>query len=228
MNVDEYFGKWSKVIDTKEADRVVRKLLPIKNNICPQLKDLFRAFLLCPYDDLRVVIIGQDPYFNLRNGSVVATGLAFANSSNTPENSYSPSLEILRESVIDFSKSHGIINFDPSLERWAEQGVLLLNASLSCLKGRPGSHNLLWMPFISSLLTHLSEQKTGVVYVLMGSSAQALSSCINSKNNYILKIKHPSWYARVKEPMPSELWREIDNILIGQNGYGIEWFKEDN
>ena len=153
-----------------------------------------------------------------------ATGLAFANPPGTPEDSYSPSLSVLTESVIDFTKPHGVINFDPSLKMWEKQGVLLLNSALSCQKGMAGSHTLLWRPFIKNLLTNLSWYMPGIVYVLMGSQAQTLESYINKKNNYIFSTKHPSWYAREHQRMPSDIWRSINDILISQNGYGIKWF----
>ena len=221
MTKQEYFGDWAGVVDLQEADRIIRKLSAF-HHICPQLKDIFKAFLLCPLRNLRVVIIGQDPY--PQKG--VATGLAFANSSDTPENSYSPSLEILRESVIDYTIPHRTITFDPDLEKWEEQGVLLLNSALTCELEKVGSHTLLWRPFITSFLTNLSKCSTGIVYVLMGNQAQTLEPYINHQFNHVIRIRHPSYYARTKTRMPSSLWSQVNNILIGQNGYGIEWYKE--
>ena len=222
MTIEEYFGDWSKVVDLKEADRILRSLTSSKQLICPQLKDVFKAFKYCALKDLRVVILGQDPY--PQKG--VATGIAFANSPNTQEDSYSPSLEILRESVIDYTIPHRTIIFDPSLEKWESQGVLLLNSALTCQLGRVGSHSLLWRPFIKSLLTNLSKQTCGIVYVLMGTEAQSFEPYINKQFNHIVRIRHPSYYARTKTRMPSDIWQEVNNILIGQNGYGIEWYQE--
>jgi uracil DNA glycosylase len=104
--------------------------------------------------------------------------------------------------------------------------VLLLNSALSCELGRVGSHTLLWRPFMKSLLTNLSKYRTGIVYLLMGTQAQTLEPYINRQFNYVVRIRHPSWYARQKQRMPSDIWQEINSILIGQNGYGIEWFTE--
>lgn len=232
MTIQEYFGDWSKVVDLTEADRIMKKLSASNHVICPQPKDIFKAFRLCPFNALRVVITGQDPYPTLRSvccNSVatqlpVATGLAFANSPDNKE--LSPSLEVLKESVINYTIPHRTTIFDPSLEKWEAQGVLLLNAALSCEVGRVGSHALLWRPFIKSLLTSLSQYHTGIVYVLMGTQAQSLEPYINKKFNHVIHIRHPSWYARQKERMPSDIWQEINSILIAQNGYGIEWFTE--
>jgi uracil-DNA glycosylase len=222
MTVQEYFGDWSKVVDLHEADRIIRKLSASNHVICPQLKDIFRAFTLCPLNNLRAVLIGQDPY--PQRG--VATGLAFANSPDTPDAKLSPSLEILKESVINYTIPHRTINFDPSLEKWEAQGVLLLNSALSCEVGRVGSHTLLWRPFMKFLLTNLSKYRTGIVYLLMGTQAQTLEPYINRQFNYVVRIRHPSWYARQKQRMSSDIWQGINSILIGQNGYGIEWFTE--
>ena len=222
MTIKEYFGDWSRVVDLQEADRILRKLSASHYTICPQLKDIFKAFTLCSLNNLRVVLIGQDPY--PQRG--VATGLAFANSSDTPDTQLSSSLEILKESVINYTIPHRTINFDPSLEKWEAQGVLLLNSALSCEVGRVGSHTLLWRPFIKSLLTNLSKYHTGIVYVLMETAAQSFEPYINKQSNHIIRIRHPSWYARQRQRMPSDIWHEINSILIDQNGYGIEWFKE--
>lgn len=223
MTIQEYFGDWSDVIDLKEADRIMKRLSASNYVICPQPKDIFKSFHLCSLHSLRLVIIGQDPY--PQKG--VATGLAFANASNTPDNCLSPSLEVLRESVIDYTIPHGIVNFDPSLEKWEEQGVLLLNSALSCEVGKIGSHTLLWRPFITSFLTNLSKCSTGIVYVLMGSQAQSLEPYINKHFNYVIRCRHPSYYARTKTKMPKDIWQSINEILISQNGYGIEWYQEN-
>lgn len=226
MSMIEYFGDWRKVLNLNDVEYLIKNLTSIKEKVCPLPKDVFNAFAKCPYNNLRVVILGQDPYNNYRNGKPVATGIAFANTSDTSEENYSPSLEVLKESVIDYTKYHRNIIFDPSLEKWEEQGVLLLNSALSCIMGKPGSHSLMWRPFIKHLLINLSKYHTGIVYVLMGSDAQSFEMYINKMHNHIIKIRHPSWYARQNIRMPSELWNQINEILIGQNGYGIEWYKE--
>lgn len=232
MTIQEYFGDWSKVVDLSEADRILKKLSASHHIICPQLKDIFKAFILCPLNNLRCVLIGQDPYPNLKttvlDGSPikipVATGIAFANSPDTV--ALSPSLEVIRESVINYTIPHRTTIFDPSLEKWEAQGVLLLNSALSCEVGRVGSHMLMWRPFIKSLLTNLSKYHTGIVYVLMGTVAQSFEPYINKQFNHVVHIRHPSWYARQRQRMPSDIWQEINSILIAQNGYGIEWFTE--
>lgn len=207
MTIQEYFGDWCKVINLTEANTILKKLVASKQPVYPNIKDIFKDFTLCPLHNLRVVIMGQDP--------------------STSPSHFSPSLEVLMESVIDFSLPHGNINFDPSLEKWESQGVLMLNSALSCNVGKVGSHALLWKPFIRSFLTNLSLHTNGIVYVLMGSEAQSFESYINGKYNYILKTRHPLWYAKNNLPMPSNIWIHINSILIGQNGYGIQWYESN-
>ena len=226
MTKEEYFGDWSKVIDLNMAAKIVREIDGLYS-ICPQKKDIFKAFKLCPLNNLRVVILGFDPYNDIYKGKPRATGIAFANATNTPEEDYSPSLEILKESVIDYTKPHGIINFDPSLEKWEEQGVLLLNSALTCYPWHTGSHSLKWRPFTRFLLTNLSRYSVGIVYLLLGNDAQTFEPYIEKKFNHVIRCRHPSYYARTNTRMPSDVWKQINDILIGQNGYGIEWYKEE-
>ena len=226
MTIQEYFNDWSQVIDLNEADSIVKRLSASSMPICPQLKDVFKAFRLCSFSDLRCVIIGQDPYNNMMNGVPVATGIAFANNKTTSANSLSPSLEVLKESVIDYTIPHGSIIFDPSFEKWEEQGVLMLNSALTCIVGQAGSHSLLWRPFIKTFLERLSHQRCGLVYLLMGQQAQSFEPYICHTGNHILKTPHPSWYAGQEKRIPSEIWKQINNILISQNGYWIKWYEE--
>ena len=207
MSIQEYFGDWSKVIDLDEADRVLKRLnvLSCNNSIYPSLSNVFRAFRLCPLSSLRCVIIGQDPYTDNLDSS----------------------LEILRDSVIDFTVPHRVVTFDQSLEKWASQGVLVISSTLSCQVRGVESHALLWRPFIKSLLLGLSRYHTGIVYILMGSQAQSFEFYINTQWNYVFKTRHPMWYVRQHQNMPSDIWKQINSILTGLNGSGIEWYQEN-
>lgn len=226
MAIGEYFGDWTGIIDLKEAQSTMKRIVTLKGPICPDVKDVFKAFRLCPFHNLKCAVLSQDPYPSYRNGKPVATGLAFANTFNTSEENYSPSLKVLKESVIDFSMPHNGVIFDPSLESWEEQGVLLLNAALTCKKGIPNSHMLLWRPFITSFLTNLQKRVYGIVYILMGGSAQSLEACIDSRYNHIIRCRHPAWYARAHEKMPSSIWKEANDYLEAHNGYRIKWYNE--
>lgn len=229
MSIEEYFGDWKNVVPVSQADDTIKAVNKSVKPVCPMLRDVFKAFKACSYDKLKVVVIGQDCYADVKDGKPVATGIAFANSKDTPADRYSPSLRILMESFIDFSVPHEHVNFDPTLEDISRQGVLFINTALTCEAGKPGSHLLLWRPFISAFLKNLSKHKTGIVYVLLGSEAQALKGYIDSRYNYVLADKHPAYYARMKTSMPSGIWRSVNDIIKSINGKEeeIKWFREE-
>ena len=222
MTKEEYFGGWITVLPTKEMQEAINKVSPIKDKICPDYKNIFKAFNKCPYEKLKLIILGQDPYFQKHT----ATGLAFANFNNTPEEQLSPSLKVIKESVINYEIPHNLITFASELEEWAEQGVLLLNTALTCEVNKPGSHSLLWRPFICKLIKNICDYNSGIVWLLLGNIAQSFKPYIN-KNQHIIEAKHPSFYARNNEKMPYNIWHTINKILIGLHGYGITFYKEE-
>ena len=223
MTIDEYFGDWMKVLDRNETMKIMGWLRNInQSTLCPKIKDVFKAFKLCPYNSCRVVFIGQDPY--PQRG--VAQGVLFGNSSDTPENKLSPSLQIIKESVINFEIPHNFITFDPTLESWAKQGILMINSALTTEVGKIGVHMMKWRPFMIAFLKQMSMINPGIIYVLYGSQAQILEPYIN-KNNYVFKIEHPAYFARINKKMPYHIWRDINKILYDLYGKRIEWFKEE-
>lgn len=223
MTIDEYFGDWMKVLDRNETMKIMGWLRTVnKETLCPNIKDVFKAFKLCPYNKCRVVFIGQDPY--PQRG--VAQGVLFGNSSDTPENKLSPSLQIIKESVINFEIPHNLITFDPTLESWAKQGILMINSALTTEVGKIGVHMMKWRPFMIAFLKQMSMINPGIIYVLFGSQAQILEPYI-SKNNYVLKIEHPAYFARTNKKMPYHIWKDINKILYDLYGERIKWFKEE-
>ena len=223
MTIDEYFGDWMKVLDRNETMKIMGWLRSInQSTLCPSIKDVFKAFKLCPYNNCRVIFVGQDPY--PQRG--VAQGVLFGNSSNTPEDKLSPSLQIIKESVINFEIPHNFITFDPTLESWAKQGILMINSALTTEVGKIGVHMMKWRPFIIAFLKQMSMINPGIIYVLFGSQAQILEPYIN-KNNYVLKIEHPAYFARTNKKMPYHIWKDINKILYDLYGERIEWFKEE-
>ena len=223
MTIDEYFGDWMKVLDRNETMKIMGWLRNInQSTLCPNIKDVFKAFKLCPYNKCRVIFVGQDPY--PQRG--VAQGVLFGNSSNTPENKLSSSLQIIKESVINFEIPHNLITFDPTLESWAKQGILMINSALTTEVGKIGVHMMKWRPFMIAFLKQMSMINPGIIYVLFGSQAQILEPYI-SKNNYVLKIEHPAYFARTNKKMPYHIWKDINKILYDLYGERIEWFKEE-
>lgn len=152
--------------------------------IYPPGKLIFNTFDLCPFDKTKVVIIGQDPY----HGYGQAHGLCFSVNDGVP---FPPSL------VNIFKEIEDDLHIPPpqsgNLERWAKQGVLLLNATLTVRAGQAGSHqNKGWEEFTDSVIKLLAEQKEGLVFMLWGSYAQKKGLVINPQKHLILKTVHPS------------------------------------
>ena len=224
MTLDEYFGDWMKVIDRTELNNVMAKVGQEyrRKPICPAQSDVFRAFELCPFKDLKVVMLGQDPY--PQKG--VATGILFGNRREVDEDNLSPSLNIVKEAAINFEVPHYCITFDNSLESWSKQGILMLNSALTVEMNKVGSHVMLWRPFIAKLLKNLSEYDTAIVYVLFGRQAQTFKPYINSRFNHIIEIEHPAYFARSGTKMPHQLFTDISNKVKGIYGVPIKWYEE--
>ena len=152
--------------------------------VFPKGRDIFRAFDKCPFDKLKVVIIGQDPY----HGVGQANGLCFSVGEGVP---FPPSLQnIFKEVNTDTGAP---IPTSGNLDRWAEQGVLLLNAVLTVRAHQAASHaGRGWEQFTDAVVRAIATRKQGVVYMLWGSYAQRKGAIADPNNNLILKSVHPS------------------------------------
>ena len=152
--------------------------------VYPAGANIFRAFDKCPVDKLKVVIIGQDPY----HGPGQANGLCFSVGEGVP---FPPSLQnILREVSADTGAS---MPTSGELERWAEQGVLLLNAVLTVRAHQAASHaGHGWETFTDAVVRAIAERKEGIVYMLWGSYAQRKGAIADPQKNLVLRAVHPS------------------------------------
>jgi uracil-DNA glycosylase len=164
---------FDKILETLHNERIDGK------RFTPPLKYLFRAFEECPLNNLKVIIIGQDPYPQLG----VAEGIAF---SCGLTKKIQPSLRFIFKELYEDIDSQ-----DVDLKRWANQGVLLLNSALTCEIDKPGSHYAIWQSFIAFVLDMLSNTNSGLVFILLGSKAHELESLIGD-NHYVLKASHPA------------------------------------
>lgn len=184
-------------------DSVYRKI-PIE----PSPDKVFRCFERLQPNDVKVVILGQDPYPDGK-----ATGLAFANdvSPDAPE-LMSPSLKVIRDSVLSLTDSKNLLTFDPTLESWEKQGVLLLNSALTVRAGEPGSHAAAWKPFIERLLVAFSAQSKAC-FLLFGKQAWSFKSCVFDHNVGVFEEYHPAYYARNAVQMPNTIWKNTINYL---------------
>ncbi len=152
--------------------------------VFPQGKNIFRAFDKCPFNELKVVVIGQDPY----HGVGQANGLCFSVNDGVE---FPPSLQNIFKEVHDDTGAP--IPSSGNLDHWAEQGVLLLNAVLTVRAHEAASHaGMGWERFTDAVVRAIAEHKTGIVYMLWGSYAQKKASFVDPANNLVLKSVHPS------------------------------------
>ncbi|MBF1469163.1 uracil-DNA glycosylase [Prevotella pallens] len=162
-----------------------------ENEVCyPSKKRIFNAFNLCPFDKVRVVVLGQDPYYNGQ-----AMGLSFS----VPEKiKLPPSLrKIYKEIEEDFCKS--MPESSGNLTHWAEQGVLLLNTTLTVRAGAANSHkNLGWQEFTDAVIKALSEHHEHIVFMLWGNNAKKKKNLIDINRHCIIESYHPAAMPRYK------------------------------
>lgn len=160
------------------------------STVFPPGGEIFRAFDKCPFNKVRVVIVGQDPY----HGPGQANGLSFSVRRGVP---LPPSLSnILKEVTAETGKP---FSTDGDLERWSNQGVLLLNATLTVRASSPGSHqNQGWELFTDAVIDLLGRKKEHLVFMLWGAYAQKKGSFINKRRHLVLEAAHPSPFSAYK------------------------------
>jgi uracil-DNA glycosylase len=201
----EYFLKLKSFL---VKDKKINKVFPPGNLI-------FSAFNYTPFDKIKVVIIGQDPY----HGNGQANGLCFSVSDDIKK---PPSLQnIFKELKSDLN-----IDIPPSgnLEKWAQQGVLLLNATLTVRENLAGSHqNIGWEIFTDAVIKAISEKKTGIVFILWGNFAQAKSNLIDQTKHFIVKAAHPSPFSAYRGFLGCKNFSQTNELLIKQGISPIDW-----
>lgn len=214
--------KWKELLKDEFEAPYFRKLkLHIKEErargktIYPSDPDIFNALKFTPFDSVKVVILGQDPY----HGAGQAHGLSF---SVRPGVAQPPSLQnIFKELKNDLSLPAPA---DGCLERWARQGVLLLNAILTVEASKPASHqNMGWEQFTDRIVDILNERKSGLVFMLWGSYAQNKGSRIDPIKHQILKAPHPSPFSANRGFFGCKHFSKANRILEDQGVSGIGW-----
>jgi uracil-DNA glycosylase len=183
--------------------------------IYPKASNIFNAFNLCPFDKIKVVILGQDPYHEPNQ----AHGLCFSVLDPTPA---PPSLKnIFKEINLDL----GITPLESGdLTRWASQGVLLLNATLTVEAHKAGSHQGKgWEEFTDRVIFNLANRKSGLVFLLWGSYAQKKGEFIDQTKHLVLKSVHPSPLSAHRGFFGNHHFSQANNYLIAQGKLPIDW-----
>ena len=213
---------WKKVLQ-KEFDEAYFEALTkfVKeeyktSTVYPPARFIFNAFELTPFDKVKVVILGQDPY----HGPKQANGLAFSvnDGITTP-----PSLvNIYKEIETDLGVKTK--NKNGNLESWARQGVLMLNATLTVKAGMAGSHqNKGWENFTDAVVKILSEQKENLVFILWGAYAQKKGSVIDESKHLVVRSAHPSPLSAHNGFLGSKPFSQTNAYLIFSGKDPIEW-----
>lgn len=187
----------------------------LEQKVFPHPKFIFRALTSCAPKDIKVVILGQDPYHT----PGVADGLAF---STLPGNRVPPSLQnIFKELESEYG---GVVNKNPDLSRWATQGVLLLNASLTVQAGAPNSHaDYGWHTFTDAIIHAISETEMHVVFLLWGAFAQKKEALIDTKKHLVLKSVHPSPLSAHRGFFGCEHFKKANEYLHEHRRPEIDW-----
>lgn len=176
---------------------------------------IFNAFEHCPFDKVKVVILGQDPYHEPGQ----AHGLSFSVQDGIP---YPPSLvNIFKELESDLGKP---MPSSGNLLRWADQGVLLLNATLTVRAHLAGSHqNRGWETFTDAVIHKLADNRSHLVYILWGSYAQKKGAFIDASHNLVIKSAHPSPLAAYRGFFGSKPFSKANDYLIATGQEPINW-----
>lgn len=186
-----------------------------KEHTCyPKGKNIFKAFELTPFDQVKVVLLGQDPY----HGEGQAMGLCFSVPNGIV---YPPSL---RNIIIELKNDTGIELKSGDLTPWAKQGVFLLNATLTVRAHQAGSHQKKgWETFTDSVIHKISEEKEHVVFILWGSYAQQKINLIDTQKHFIIKSVHPSPLSAHRGFFGSKPFSLTNEYLTSKKIEPIQW-----
>lgn len=197
------------IITFLKAEKALGKI------IYPPGSLIFNAFKQTPFHKVKVVILGQDPYHNKGQ----AHGLSFS----VPEGIDKPPslVNIFKE----LKKDLGIeIAVSGNLEKWASQGVLLLNASLTVRQNEPGSHAKIgWLQFTDQVIRKISEQKKGIIFLLWGKFAQEKQILIDETRHFVLKAAHPSPFSADRGFFGCRHFSSTNELLLQQQKTAIDW-----
>lgn len=213
---------WKKALEQEFDEEYFKQLAEfvrseyLNKTVYPPPKFIFHAFELTPFNKVKVVILGQDPY----HGPQQANGLAFAVNKGVP---LPPSLiNIYKEIESDLGRKPSSTSGD--LENWAKQGVLLLNATLTVRAHQAGSHqNKGWEKFTDAVIKTLSDQKENLVFILWGRYAQNKGAVIDKSKHLVIQSAHPSPLSAHAGFFGSKPFSKTNEYLEMQGEKPIDW-----
>jgi uracil-DNA glycosylase len=226
LKLSDWYPALNSFTTSNDFITIIEKLIEEKDKgyrFVPKLKDVFNPFIKCKLDNLKVIIIGQDPYPTLhsKDDETIADGLAFSCSYSKKEQ---PSLTKIFDAIQDTVKMNGEYERNPDLSRWAEQGVLLLNTGLTTQLHKPGTHYEIWSDFISFVLDYIYWNKPDVVFILMGKVAHTWEDFINDSNSFTILTEHPAAACYKKTDWDSKnCFNRANKFLVDHNKEPIIW-----
>ena len=215
LKTSGWLGILGPIINSSQFDKIIyflKKEVGNDRRFTPKIKDIFKAFEECPYDELKVIFINQDPY----PGLGIADGIAFS-CSKTEQ--VQPSLRYIFKELIN---SYSCKNLNPNLKRWSNQGILLLNTAFTVQIGKIGSHHDLWKPITEMILNEINNNHKDIPVILFG--VKALEWHLNLRNQQIFKVSHPASASYKDEIWDSNnIFIKINTKLKEQNKKAISW-----
>ena len=207
---------WSNFIKEQKSQDYfieINNVLMQKDTYFPKFEDVFNAFKLTPYENIKVVIIGQDPYHDDNQ----AHGLAFSVLNNKAPKS-------LQNIFKELNSDLNIVRTETNLTDWAKQGVFLINSTLTVKKHCPNSHkDIGWQIFTDNVIKEIEKNDNTIVYILLGNFAQSKKKLITNKHHYIIETSHPSFFSCNKGFFGSKIFSRTNTILKENNVKPIIW-----
>lgn len=221
MNIEKYINTdWKNVLlDESNKEYFKNLIMQLKNDynkfiVFPKKENIFECFNYFNIVDLRVVLIGQDPYHN----DMQATGLSFS----VPKDVNIPSS--LRNLFKELENDLNIKKYNGDLTNWAKQGVLLLNRVLTVIKNKPKSHeNIGWKIFTTNIIKFIDSNFTDIVFILLGNDAKKMEKYIFNNKLNIVKAAHPSGLSAYKGFYGSKIFSKTNELLNKNNKKIINW-----
>lgn len=197
----------------KDYFKNIELYLSNNDDYFPSKENIFNAFKLTPYENIKIVLIGQDPYHEENQ----AHGLAFSVLTTKLPKS-------LQNIFKELENDLGIKRTNGNLSDWAKQGVFLINSTLTVKKHQANSHkDIGWNIFTDNVIKEIEKNNNPIVYILLGNFAQSKKQLITNKNHFIIETSHPSFFSCNKGFFGSKIFSKANSILIENNVKPIIW-----
>lgn len=206
-------------MELADAAKVLRRFIKRDVKICPEPYHIFKPFTLTPWWNVKAVIIGQDPYYQVDNGVPAATGSCFECRPGDPiRQSLKNIFMVLKHTVEGFE-----IPDSGDLSKWSHQGVLLLNATPTTESGVANAHKNIWGFFVLRVLEFLAKKRKNVVYMLWGRDARSYRASILVSSNLVLEASHPVAQGATNDFRTCDHFNECNTYLQKTEQDPIDW-----